>query len=215
MTGRIAIMRCIVALASLAALAVASPSAASESSFRCDGGIVAVGDTKLDLLGKCGEPALREDRSVVQGAITRRGAPVPVAASTIESWTYNFGPQRFIELVTLEGGKVVALERGGYGYDPAKLSPHSATGRATCESSAIHIGDTTLDLLARCGEPATRDVTQEPRAVPVAVSGPPGFVTVQVETWTYDFGPQRFIAIVKLEDGKIVSVESGGYGYAR
>jgi len=194
---------------------------AAESSLRCDGGLVSIGDAKLDLLGKCGEPALRDARPVSLATVVVQPGPLLVAGastgSTVEQWTYNFGPQRFLELVTLEGGKVVAIERGGYGYDPTRLRGAGPGGRAACESAAFHVGDLKIDLLARCGEPATLDVRQESRAA--ALPGQPAtlasFGTVQVEVWTYDLGPQRFIAIVTLEDGKVVAVERGGYGYAR
>ena len=39
--------------------------------------------------------------------------------------------------------------------------------------------------------------------------------SVRSETWTYDLGPDRFVVIATLEDGKVVSLERGGYGYAR
>ena len=82
----------------------------------------------------------------------------------------------------------------------------------------MHVGDTTVDVLAKCGEPALRDRREEQRAVIVAAMGDGQVerrVTVGVETWTYDLGPDRFLVIATLEDGKVVSVERGGYGYAR
>jgi hypothetical protein len=41
------------------------------------------------------------------------------------------------------------------------------------------------------------------------------YTTVQIETWTYDLGPDRFITIATLQDGKVTAVEHGGYGYRR
>jgi hypothetical protein len=46
-----------------AALVALAPAAArAESALSCADGIVSVGDAKVDLLGKCGRPALREWR---------------------------------------------------------------------------------------------------------------------------------------------------------
>jgi Protein of unknown function (DUF2845) len=197
------------------AMALAAGPARADDSLRCDGGLVATGDTALDLLAKCGPPALREDRvverAVVVGAFERRDAAV------VERWTYNFGPERFIQVVTLEGGKVRHVQRGGYGYPPERLRPRPAAGPARCEPE-VHVGDTTVDVLAKCGEPALRDRREEQRAVIVAATGDGQVerrVTVGVETWTYDLGPDRFLVIATLENGKVVSVERGGYGYAR
>jgi hypothetical protein len=33
-----------------------------------------------------------------------------------EVWTYNFGPNRFQQLVVLENGRVTRVDSGGYGY---------------------------------------------------------------------------------------------------
>jgi hypothetical protein len=37
-------------------------------------------------------------------------------------------------------------------------------------------------------------------------------VTVNVEEWIYDFGPQRFIQYLTFESGKLINVRSGNYG---
>lgn len=71
------------------------------------------------------------------------------------------------------------------------------------------MGDGKLDLLEKCGEPVFRDPTLEKRAYGE------GWATVQVEVWTCDFGPQSFVHFATLENGKVVRVERGGYGYAR
>ncbi|ABS26882.1 DUF2845 domain-containing protein [Anaeromyxobacter sp. Fw109-5] len=200
-----------------ASIAVATASRAAETSLRCDGGIVSLGDSELDLRGKCGEPALRhsrtEERATVAREEDRGGSGVRVAA-TVRAWTYDFGPQRFLYVVTLEGGKVVGIERGGYGYAPGRLESARERAPASCDSSSFRVGALALDLLARCGEPASKDVRQvEPiHADGETITAGP---SVEVEVWTYDLGPRRFTQIVTLEGGKVVSVERGGYGYQR
>ena len=182
-----------------ASLALAASSARADS-MQCDGGIVSVGDSKLDLLAKCGRPALVDD---CQHEWFDGSGRYEVA---VAQWTYNFGPNRFLQVATLVAGKVVGIERGGYGYPPQLI--HRGD-RARCDSSALRVGDGKLDLLAKCGEPVFRDSTLEKRA------NGEGWATVQVEVWTYDFGPQSFVNFATLENGKVVRVERGGYGYAR
>jgi hypothetical protein len=128
----------------------------------------------------------------------------------VERWTYNFGPNRFLQLVTLVNGKVAAVERGGYGYPPEKIAGTQEPGRARCETSAIRVGDSKLDLLAKCGEPALQESRLERRG-----DGAGRGRFVQVDVWTYDFGPQSFVQHATLENGKVVLVERGSYGYAR
>jgi hypothetical protein len=198
----------------VALCALAGPATAGDS-LRCLGGIVGVGDHKIDLLGKCGEPALQEARleDRWQALPTKHGHTrlVRGGAVTVERWTYNFGERQFLQFVTIEMGKVTAVERGGYGYDlprgPAEPAP---IPRAVCEPSAIRAGDSTFDLLARCGEPALRDSPETSNA-----AGGGGAAQSSLEVWTYDFGPSSFVRFVHIDAGKVVRVETGSYGYAR
>ncbi len=202
-------MRATMLLAAACALAPAPP-ATADSSIHCDHGIVQVGDAKIDLLGKCGPPALQEvrfeERAVPSSEVAwspDTGAFLPAqrrVAVALEIWTYDFGPQRFIQVVTMEAGRIVAIERGGYGYAASPRAGEALIPRARCQPEAIRAGDTTYDVLTRCGEPASRDVYPEPLAL---------------EVWTYDFGPQVFVRFVHLENGKVARVETGSYGYAR
>lgn len=214
-------MRRVVRLLLAAALILLAPRAGADS-LRCDGGLVAVGDSKLDLLGKCGQPALREAVAEERASLQVDAAGTAVsgqrAAVTVERWTYNFGPRRFVQHVRLEGGLVTAVEQGGYGYDlgaAPDLAP--AIPRARCDQLGFHLGDSTFDLLARCGEPATRDV----RVVTRTSSGPSGggavavtTATELVEVWTYDLGPRVLSRRLLIEAGRLVRIDTGGYGYS-
>lgn len=202
----------------LAFIGVATAARASESSLRCEGGLISLGDSQLDVLGKCGEPALRDSRTVEQATVARE-ADLPAVSgervsAVVHDWAYNFGPQRFMYVVTLGGSKVVAIERGGYGYEPERVNAARKSKPASCDSASFKEGTLKLDLLARCGEPASKDVRQVQRieANGSTITGEP---SVEVEVWTYDLGPRQFAQIVTLANGKVVSVERGGYGYQR
>ncbi len=36
---------------------------------------------------------------------------------TIEEWTYNLGPNRFLRILTFRNGVLANIKTGGYGYD--------------------------------------------------------------------------------------------------
>jgi Protein of unknown function (DUF2845) len=215
-------MRTLATAALLATLIPAASSGAEDSSIRCDRGIVTVGDATIDLLGKCGAPALREP-IVLETSVTTRTVDAKLRRTEVvgvERWTYDFGPSRFVMFVTLEDGKVASVHRGGYGYSGAE-PPRAALRRATCEPPAIRTGDSKLDLLARCGEPAVLDirpVVEAIRSVPPAAGAPAIAATVArstaIEVWTYDFGPQFLVRRALLEDGVVTRVETGGHGDA-
>jgi uncharacterized protein DUF2845 len=202
-------------LGSLVFLLPGLAAASQESSLRCERGIVAVGDTKIDLLGKCGEPALREEWGTGGWTLLRAGAAsVARGAVQRERWTYDFGPSRFVMSATLEGGKVVAFERGNYGYDASRSGAAVAVRRARCAPEAVHVGDTTYDVLSRCGDPASADGREEPRAIEIA-NGTFESRMVIVEVWVYDFGPQTFTRLLEFENGKLVKIEAGTWGYSQ
>lgn len=86
-----------------------------------------------------------------------------------------------------------------------------------CGSDLVSVGDRKFDLIQRCGEPALMESRTRERAVQVWDPGRRVLrevrVTVEVEEWTYNFGPHRFYYVVRMEDGRIVAIESGGRGY--
>ncbi len=88
--------------------------------LRCGGNLVTKGDRKLDVLAKCGEPDLKEDR--VQERTRRvfdptRGIFREFSGTVyVDEWTYNFGPQRFYYVVTFVDGVVQDISSPGYGY---------------------------------------------------------------------------------------------------
>jgi hypothetical protein len=80
----------------------------------CDGRIISTGDTKSDVLTKCGEPFYRtsHEEELRQDLNDTANRKVIV---TVEEWTYNFGPQRFLRIVTFRNSKVIDIRTGGYG----------------------------------------------------------------------------------------------------
>jgi hypothetical protein len=104
-------------LSSLCAFAlVAGPA----SALRCGTGIVSVGDSTLELLKTCGEPTLREhfEEPLPGGSYDPwTGAWIPQYGSIgYDVWTYNLGPNRFIQRITIKNGKIDRIESQGYGY---------------------------------------------------------------------------------------------------
>ncbi|BDG01016.1 DUF2845 domain-containing protein [Anaeromyxobacter oryzae] len=203
------------------ALLLAPLAAHADPSLRCGNRLVSVGDTKLDLLGRCGRPTLSDARDVERTRFATenaRHAPGTSVAAvemvTIEEWSYDPGKSGFVHVVTLEGGRVRAITRLGYGRLPPP-DPPAPVPVALCEPSAIGIDDHALDVVGKCGEPATVDRRRERRTAAVhtrhVVEGET--VTVEVELWAYNFGPNRLTQLVTIEDGWVVAVEHGGYGY--
>lgn len=99
----------------------------ADDSFRCRSRIIQLGDTKAEVLLKCGEPLSRD----FLGARTRgyfseglepeggesrgpRGGYVE-RSREIEMWVYDFGPRKFIRILTFRGGILKEIRKGHYG----------------------------------------------------------------------------------------------------
>ena len=90
--------------------------------LRCGQKLIAEGDHVSRVLRFCGEPLSIESRFVQQlyvGDVTTAHAlPALLTDVRIEEWTYNFGPNRLMRIVTIENGRVIDIRTSGYGFLP-------------------------------------------------------------------------------------------------
>ncbi len=189
----------------LAALIVPC-SAIQAATLDCSGGIISVGDSRVDVLMKCGEPDAKESHDEELIDRLDDGARRKLFI-TVEEWTYNFGPTQFMRIVTLKNGKVASLRAGNYGY-----SKGATPGQRECSEQIVSVGDSKSDVLAKCGDPTWKDTKQEEEKQKLD-SGLERNVFVTIEEWTYNLGSNRFVRILTFRNGKLVDIKSGGYGY--
>ena len=107
----------------------------AETNMRCGSKLISVGNTKAEVLLKCGEPMLKE--SVGQKEDSKR-IDIPLTSETdtvengpsgnsrdiaivrsresvtknIDQWTYNQGTGKFLKILIFEGGELVAIDNG-------------------------------------------------------------------------------------------------------
>lgn len=206
--------RLVVSLASL----LASAAAQASPSFFCDRGIVSLGATKLELLGKCGRPALVESRTEESDAVVTPvddGTETREVTSLIETWTYDLGQSRRVRLVVLRDGSVADVRDGAYGWvEPARDGARLLV--PLCDPDVIRVGARADEILARCGDPAAIDRRRE--RCTLRSGDADGrilkrSVTREIEVWSYDFGPDLLQRFVEVVDGQVTSVRTGGYGH--
>jgi hypothetical protein len=106
----------------------------------------------------------------------------------------------------------------------------NATSAATasdfsCGSKIITIRDHKYDVLRKCGEPSHVEVLEEVRIkrdlrfrlleTEMALDRRPLWVNelVTVEEWEYNFGSNRFIRYLRFENGRLIRITEGDYGY--
>jgi hypothetical protein len=107
----------------------------------------------------------------------------------------------------MKSGLMLAL----LGFLPAL----AASQTIRCSDKIIGRGSSRFEVASLCGDPAQVDH----KTVYNSISGAtPGLlagssVEVQVELWTYNFGPNKLMQRILFEDGVVVRIESLGYGF--
>lgn len=77
-----------------------------------------------------------------------------------------------------------------------------------CSNGAIvAINDKLATVILKCDPPTTIVKRTLARGL---LSG--YFETVEIEEWTYNLGPSRFMYYLTFENGDLARIESGGYG---
>lgn len=89
--------------------------------LRCGNRLISEGDSTAKVLAECGQPTLVEQREELVPIINRhphlrRGYNYDYIVVPYEAWTYNFGPQRFMQRLRIRNGRVTRIESLGYGY---------------------------------------------------------------------------------------------------
>ena len=129
MKARLALAHAVLTLLLISGYAIA------EDSFRCGSKMVSIGDSKYQVLAKCGNPSYKEVRREkkikrdlypdlfpppgYQGRREQERYREPFLVEeyvNIEEWTYNRGANSLLATLTFENGKLVDVETDGYGY---------------------------------------------------------------------------------------------------
>jgi hypothetical protein len=89
-----------------------------------------------------------------------------------------------------------------------------------CGTKLVHEEDSKSVVQSKCGEASDISRSSLWRRPIVWIHGRPVHVgsdllEVEVELWTYNFGPHRFMRRVRFENGLVVEIETLGYGYLK
>jgi hypothetical protein len=92
--------------------------------LRCGTRIIAVGDSKSEVLDRCGEPTsvnLLEQRWAIQygstyhQSTTHQERPYQWRASVTEEWVYDKGATRLVNYLIFENDRLIKIIPGGRG----------------------------------------------------------------------------------------------------
>lgn len=179
-------------------------SPAYAASMRCNGKIVSTGDSRFTVLTRCGEPSGRVDW---EEEISEFISPFEKVSRfiTVEEWVYNFGPTRFIRVLSFRDGVLTDIQTRDYGF------PRDARPGFPCRDEA-DMGDTQVEILIKCGPPAYKEVREAETARRLDRFRRRR-ILIRVEEWYYNYGPAYFIDILVFENGRLVNMRTGEQGY--
>jgi Protein of unknown function (DUF2845) len=99
-----------------------APSLLFAEAIRCGSQIIEKGSTSADLLEYCGKPTQVTKNGTVTGLTgnTHTAGGLTSQATgefEVETWTYDFGPNKLMDRIRIENGIVVQIDSLGYGHD--------------------------------------------------------------------------------------------------
>jgi len=175
----------------IALLLVAAAPAAH--ALRCDSNLTHSGDFEYQVRERCGEPFWVDHHTRFEAYGTEQQQLVREVQ--YNSWYYNFGANNFMVRLTFRDGHLVNEEKLGRGVDEIGVS---------CDRARIGRGMTSGELVAYCGEPASR--YEQPAVIARRLS--PVYAEQDDdnrEEWIYDFG-EDFVYVATLVNGTVNGV---------
>lgn len=108
-------------------LLILAASAGPAHALRCGTGLVTEGQSKYDVLQRCGDPAYVDSHVEYRPGMSNPLEPRPldslepnlpyatVREVTVEEWVYNFGPTQLMSSLIFENGRLIKIRTLGYG----------------------------------------------------------------------------------------------------
>ena len=174
-------------------LALASTSA---HAMRCGNQLVTAGSQDFQVRQRCGEP-FWTDRYTNVDVIGAYGPLEQQRSVQYAVWYYNFGPNQLMRQLIFRDG--VLLREDALGYGVTEIGSDCNPNRSL---EGLSIGE----LVARCGEPASRR-NQTDTIVRRPARGVEQWRDLRREEWIYDTGDSRFVRLVRLVDGHVQGVD--------
>ena len=169
----------------------------------CKGETVNTGDSPEEVATKCGEPMLKEKRVVsvreTEGKVARS------TVTTIDEWTFNFGPAEMMQSYRFENGKVADIRNVGYGLVQDFSVDNCRNGEL------LAVGDSTLDAYIKCGEPLARE-TRADKVIETEEGEIKRRTTMSVVEWTYRYGSNAPGYTLLYENGLVTDIRTREFG---
>jgi hypothetical protein len=164
-----------------------------------------------EVTAKCGEAALKEQRTVIVAEMTTEvtgtiiTSATTTTSTTIDEWTYLFGPEEPVQSYRFEKGRLIEISNKGLGpvYD-FSIDPCRNGG-------SLAVGDSTVETYLKCGEPIAKE-TRKNKVIESEYGVTKRRTTVPVVEWTYRYGPDAPGYTVTFENGVATDIRTREFG---
>lgn len=104
-------------------------------------------------------------------------------------------------------------------------APAASVEAFRCGSRLISFGIGSSDVSEACGAPSWVDSWEESRLIWIYMPLPmvvgcigtrlkcATVARIKIEEWIYNNGPTQFVSVLRFENGRLVDIEMGDYGY--
>jgi hypothetical protein len=205
-------------------LTVSWTSIAHADSLRCESRIVSLGDSKQEVEDICGAPAYvdvtQEEKTikVYRSKPTRQGTESEnhrhrdhefvnerTIVVNVEEWTYNFGPNRFIQTLKFKNNQLVSIKDDTYGFKKTKDDKIDFSVRK---------GDSKALIWMKFGEPldiqknSTYDINVTHESDGDYFYEERWLIPILDEEWIYDLGPDEYLQKLYFKNNRLVRSQS-------
>ena len=173
--------------------------------FSCGKYLVELGDTSYDILMKCNKPGWvdKSEVEIIKQIKTGEWEKIQVIR---EIWLYNWGPNTFMKELTLENDRLIEIKSLGYGYLDKDIGSFGNV------ENKLYLQMSKSEALINWGEPSHETNWIEEKLYKADENSFKVY-NVTMTKWIYDFGPKRFLKSLLFENNRLVSIETGKYGY--
>jgi hypothetical protein len=169
----------------------------------CKDQSVNIGETMDEVAAKCGEAALKEQRTIMVEETT--GERTSAITTTIDEWTYFLGPGEVVQSYRFEKGKLTEISNKGY-------QPALDFSFDLCRNGeSLAVGDSTVETYLKCGEPLGKE-TLKNKVIESEYGVTKRRTTVPVVDWTYRYGPDAPGYTITFENGVAVNIRTREFG---
>ncbi|HTF86057.1 MAG TPA: DUF2845 domain-containing protein [Cellvibrio sp.] len=81
-------------------------------SMRCSNSLIQTGDTKADVIDRCGEPVFTDSYCEPITIVGQANTTIIVPCEEVDLWTYHPGSGQFIQHLYFKRGKLQAIKNG-------------------------------------------------------------------------------------------------------